>query len=201
MSDLDKTVEGENKQLMTDKPEGTPEPTLKELQDQFVKIQSDFQAKELEYRKQISGLDRKVSESEKLIQQKELDKLQGIEREKAEAELIRAENAKIRQENAENKKKRIIDSELFNSGIPSEFAKRINGQSAEEIQADVKEFKSYVEKLATERAEKIINEKLGGKPPVTGTAPGTKVITEAQFKAMNPRDHAAFFASGGKIEG
>jgi len=169
------------------KPEGAPEPTLKELQDIFLKSQSEFAAKELEYKKQISGLDRKVTESEKAIQQKELDKLQGIEREKAEAELIRAENAKIKKENAELERKRIIDSELFNSGIPSEFAKRINGQSVEEIQKDVKEFKDYIEKLAIERSEKIVNEKLSGKPPIIGVNTGIKT----EFTRDELKDSAA----------
>ena len=182
----------------------TTEPTLKELNDRFMQMEAEHKkaTAELEERKkEISGLNRKISEDEKTIKQKELEKLSGIEREKAEAELIRAENAKIKHENAELERKRIIDSEFFNSGIPSEFAKPINGQSVEEIQADVKEFNDFINKRVIELKEKAVNDALSGKAPAMGAAPGSKVITDAQFKAMNPRDHAAFFASGGKIEG
>jgi len=149
----------------------TTEPTLKELNDRFMQMEAEHKkaTAELEERKkEISGLNRKISEDEKTIKQKELEKLSGIEREKAEAELIRAENAKIKQENAELERKRIIDSELFNSGIPSEFAKRINGQTPEEIQADVKEFNDFINKRVIELKEKAVNDALSGKAPEVG---------------------------------
>jgi len=208
MSDANKPAETAVQQPLTDKPEVAITPTLQELQKQFedsqIAIQAkekEFAEKELELQKKISGLDRKNSEYQKQVEEERLSKLKG---EELALEKLRIIEEKVKQgerENAELNRKRIIDSELFNSGIPSEFAKRINGQSVEEIQKDVKEFKDYIEKLAIERSEKIVNEKLSGKPPIIGVNPGSKVITEAQFLQMNPRDHSAFFASGGKIEG
>jgi hypothetical protein len=137
-------------------------------------------------KKEISGLNRKNSEYEKAIQQKELEKLSEVEKEKALTEIARKEREQEQQITESLRRERIIDKTLFDAGIPLEFAKRINGKDESEIQADVKEFKSYVEKLATERAEKIINEKLGGKPPVTGTAPGTQTITRVEFNSLTP---------------
>ena len=175
MSEVNKPVETEMQQPLTDKPEVAIQPTLSELQKQFEESQTaikakekEFAEKELELQKKISGLDRKNSEYQKQVEEERLSKLQG---EELALEKLRIIEEKVKQgerENAELNRKRIIDSELFNSGIPSEFAKRINGQTPEEIQADVKEFNDFINKRVIELKEKAVNDALSGKAPEVG---------------------------------
>ena len=93
-------------------------------------------------------------------------------------------------------------------GLTSDFADLITGNDYDEIDGKIQTFTKIKESMSKdyEKQIKTLTEELNilkanGNIPVKGTSAGTKVITEAQFQAMNPRDHAAFFASGGLIEG
>lgn len=196
---INEAVQAEKQETSINQEE-TNQPTLKDLQDQFLKTQEDFQRKEAEYKKMISGLDRKVTESEKLIQQKELEKLNEVEREKALTEIAKQERLKEQELTESLKRERIIDRTLIGAGIPVEFAKRISGKDESEIQEDVKEFNAYIEKLVNSRVEKTINEKLSGKPPIIGVPVDIKVVTSAQWLTMNPREQEKFINSGGQIK-
>ena len=69
----------------------------------------------------------------------------------------------------------------------------------------IKSFKDTLtkdyEKQLKAKDEEIAILKANGVVPPKGTPSGAKTITEAQFNAMDTRDHAAFFASGGTISG
>lgn len=163
------------------------EPTLKELNDRYLQMEAEHKKAlaELEDRKkEISGLNRKISEDEKVIKQKELEKLGEKERAAAELEIARKEREKIENETRELKRQRIVDAALIDAGIPIEFAKRINGQDEAEIQADVKAFKGYIDSLVNALKEKAVAEALAGKAPVSGKVESGKKMTLEEIEKL-----------------
>lgn len=182
----DTTIPGQATQSQTTdlQPAGavTTEPTLKELNDQFLamKAQAEKAARELEIsKKEIAGLNRKNSEYEKAIQAKELEKLSEKERAEAELEIKRKEKEQLENEIKNLSRSRVVDKVLFENNIPPDFANRIKGETEEEIIKDVKALNDYINKIVEERKTKEINTALGGPPPVAGNTPnGTKMTLE-----------------------
>lgn len=194
----DTTVQGATQEpASTQIPAAVTEPTLKELNDRFLQMEAEHKraTAELEERKkEISGLNRKISEDEKVIKQKELEKLSEQDRAKAELEMIRQEKLKTENEIKEMARGRVIDKALIDAGIPLEFAKRISGQDESEIQADVKAFKSYIDKLVNDLKEKAVNEALAGKAPAGGKAPNAserQKLIDQYNEAEKRKDGAA----------
>lgn len=190
--------------------EGTVQPTLEELQKEFLIIKQNAENDRLEKeriqreletkKKELSTRDSKITEFQEMLKKKEREKLDEKEIDRLEKEDLLKEKQRIENEIKELNRGRIVDKALIDSSLPIEFlSDRIKGGSESEIQADVKAFKSYIDKLVNELKEKAVNEALAGKAPAGGSSPNSKTITEAQFNAMDPRDRAAFFASGGKI--
>lgn len=180
MPEEQKPVEGASQQteIQTEPQAGTTQSTPISNED-YQKL-----LKELENsKKEISGLNRKISEDEKTLKQKELENLKGIERERAELELIKAEKEKIAREAEELRRSRIVDKALTDMGIPLEFAKHISGSDELEILQNVKEVSDYVDKLVNQRVEKIIAEKLSGKAPVIGNIPVNNDLQSQYNKA------------------
>jgi hypothetical protein len=179
MLQSDTTVQGATQdQASTQIPAAVTEPTLKELNDRFVAMEAEHKraTAELEERKrEISGLNRKISEDEKVIKQKELEKLSEVEKEKALTEMARKEREAEEAISASLRRDRIVDKALFDAGIPLEFAKRVSGKEESEILEDVKVFKDYIDKLVNEKKEKAVNEALAGKAPAAGKAPNASL--------------------------
>ena len=181
----DTTIPGQDTSQVTDpQPAGAPngEPTLKELNDQFLKMKVDHEKalQELEIsKKEIAGLNRKNSEYEKAIQAKELEKLSEKERAEAELEIKRKEKEQLDNEIKNLSRSRVVDKILFENNIPPDFANRIKGETEEEITKDIKMFNDYINKIVEERVTKQVNEKLSGRAPVAGNTPnGTKMTLE-----------------------
>jgi len=182
----DTTIPGQaiQSQVTDPQPAGAPngEPTLKELNDQFLKMKADHEKalQELEIsKKEIAGLNRKNSEYEKAIQAKELEKLSEKERAEAELEIKRKEKEQLDNEIKNLSRSRVVDKVLFENNIPPDFADRIKGETEEEIIKDVKMFNDYINKIVEERKTKEINTALGGRAPVAGNTPnGTKMTLE-----------------------
>jgi len=173
------------------------EPTLKELNDQFLKMKADHEKalQELETsKKEIAGLNRKNTEYEKTIQTKELEKLSEKERAEAELEIKRKEKEQLDSEIKNLARSRIVDKTLFDSGMPSDFSDRIKGDNEDEIKADVKKLNEYIDKLVVERVTKQVNEKLGGAAPIGGTVTAPTGIQEQYNKAKAERKHAEMIA-------
>lgn len=171
---------------------GAVSPTLEEFQKAITQLETAS--------KEISGLNRKISEMEKAAKQKEIESLKGSEREKAEAELLRQEKEKLLKENQEIVKSRIKDRELFNAGIPTEFAKRIIGDSEDEIISDVKGFKEFIDKLVNAKAEAEINKRLGGKAPnITPGIISEGAITRQEFNNKSDSEKLKLVANKTKI--
>lgn len=165
----------------------TAEPTLKELNDQFLKMKADHEKalQELETsKKEIAGLNRKNTEYEKTIQTKELEKLNEKERAEAELEIKRKEKDHLDSEIKNLARSRIVDKTLFDSGMPSDFSDRIKGDNEDEIKADVKKLNEYIDKIVIERVTKQVNEKLGGKAPVAGNTQRTMKMTLEEIEKL-----------------
>lgn len=175
MEESQKTDQGVTQEPVTTQA-GTDQSTPNPLQDEIEKMKKLLE----DQKKEISGLNRKISDDEKLIKQKELEALKGVEREKAEVELAKAEKERVLKEVEELKRSRIVDKALSDAGIPLEFAKRISGQSEEEITADVKEFNEFIESVVKSKVEKAVNTALAGKAPAAGAAPTTGDL-QAQY--------------------
>jgi hypothetical protein len=141
-------------------------------------------------KKEIAGLNRKISEDEKLIKQKELEKLQGVERERAEIEMLKAEKERIEKEARDIARSRIVDKALFEANIPQEFSKYIGSQDETDIINDVKQFNDYINKIVEDRVSKTVNEKLSGKPPVGGQTVVTNDLQSQYDKAKADRNFA-----------
>ncbi len=166
-------------------------------------IQVDVQAKidaainevSNNFKSEIAGLNRKNSEMQETLKQKELEGKSDAEK----TELMRLEKEKIEQEIVALNRGRLIDKHLDSAGLPLEFAKRISGEDEANIEIDIREFSEYIDKLAQEKADKIINERLGGKPPEGGETPAVGEITREQFEQMSPFEKAGLVKKGTKI--
>lgn len=155
MSDDVKDVEdqGENVDV---KQEDVKEKSIDEIK---AEIAAEFAKKEEDYKKKISTLDRVITE-------KEREKLS--ETEKAKAELQDALSAKEQamKEVEDFRRKRVVDSTLYNAGLPAElFEGRVIGQSEDEIKKDITNLKTFIDQLVDKGVETKTKELLKGKSP------------------------------------
>jgi hypothetical protein len=130
------------------------------------------------HKKEIAGLNRRNSELEKALKEKEdhekeleLKSLDEKERSKRELELAKEEKKKIEEETQKLKIERIIDKSLFDVGLPQEFAKHINGETEEEIKDDISGLNEFINKQVEDRIEKEINKRLSGNKPIGNDKP------------------------------
>jgi chromosome segregation ATPase len=145
------------------------------------------------YKSDLSGKDKKLTELQKEVK----------------ARMSAEEQAKMQAE--EERKEWLSDIAQTKAqalSLDEKHSALIKGNSKDEINAAAELVKSFKDSVVKEYEKKIktLEEELNilkanGSAPVKGIATGTKVITEAQFKAMNPRDHMTFFNDGGRIEG
>jgi hypothetical protein len=164
------------------------------IEEQIAKAKAEAYAEaEGKYKNEISTRDTKLTQYQKDLKAKMSDE----ERIKAEAE---AERREWLSDIAQTKAQAL--------SLDEKHSALIKGNSKDEINAAAELVKSFKDSVVKEYEKKIktLEEELNilkanGSAPVKGIATGTKVITEAQFKAMNPRDHMTFFNDGGRIEG
>lgn len=172
------------------------EQEVQELQAQApeekTEINTDDKLKEMEerWKKEIAGLNRRNSELQKTLEEKELEKLN--EEDKAKEQLRRAQEDKerIETEIKELNKSRLVDKYLHESNLPTNLAKRINGEDEETIQADVKDLVDFINAEVEKRAEATINERLGGQPPKSGATPDDTTL-QAQYEAAKKAGNIA----------
>jgi len=180
-------------------PATTEGATIETAEPKAIDIQAEIKAAleeaTKEFKTQISGLDKKNTELQKALKEKELEGK--TEEEKAEA--LRQEREQLLKENARILRDRIVDKKLNDAGLPLDFAKRIIGDEESEILEDITAFKDYIEKAAQSKADSIIAERMSGKKPEGGDAPTGNTISNAEFMALSAKEKAAFMAKGGKI--
>lgn len=115
-------------------------------------------------------------------------------REQKELREIREELAKEKAEKAATIRREALrkaaNEKKFDPDLAAELA--VFGDDAEKM-LDL--FAGKMSALVKSQYEETARAKLGGSSPVEGSAKNTKA--QAEIEAMNPRDRAQFFASGG----
>lgn len=118
------------------------------------------------YKKEIAGLNKRNSELEKKVKLTEQEKMTEAERLEAERKELQAEKDAIKREKINLQ----IIKELASVGLPPDFANRISGETEDEIKADVKAMKEFLDKKAHELSEAEIAKRLQGDIPKGGAA-------------------------------
>ena len=142
------------------------------------------------YKKEIAGLNKKNSELEGKVKKTEQEKMTEAERIEAERKELEAEKQTIKQQKIDL----MVAKELANSGLPEEFAKRISGETEDEIKADVKWLKDFLTTKAHELSQGEIAKRLGGEPPKGGQKPDVSTLQGMYDKAKTRNDVAGMVA-------
>ena len=152
-------------------------------------------AKDEIYKKEIQGLNRKITEMEKALQSKELEKMNAEQRAAKELELATIERDRIINETISLKRQNAVVS----IGLDKDAEVLISGKTDEEIAASVKLLSDIIEKAADKKAEAARNALLGGKEPAAGNNPAGLTMARAEFFALSPQQQTEFIKSRGKI--
>lgn len=131
------------------------EPDQKEEQQE----QAEQQAPADNYKAEIAGLNRKVTELKK-----QLDQANMTAEQKAEA--ARQEKKQLEQETINLRRSLAIEKELADANIPQDLADRVKGNTPEEIQEDIQKFKTYLDGLVKERTAGVVTSTIS--PPKGG---------------------------------
>jgi hypothetical protein len=100
---------------------------------------------------------------------------------------------------AERERKLTVIEALADVGLPPDFANRISGKSEDEIKADAKALKEFLDKKAHELSEAEIAKRLKGDTPKGGQNPTGKTMSREAFQKLDPKSRIDFMSSGGKL--
>ena len=128
-----------------------------------------------EYEAKLAEANSKLAE----IQKSQMTDEQKREAEKRELE----ERAKAL---AERERKLTVIEALADVGLPADFANRISGKDEDEIKADAKALKEFLDKKAHEMSEAEIAKRLKGEVPKGGET--KKKLTEAEIEKLPTRE-------------
>lgn len=151
------------------------------------KLKSELEER---YKKEIAGLNKRNSELEGKVKKTELEKMSEAERIEAERKELEAEKQTIKQQKIDL----MVAKELANSGLPEEFAKRISGETEDEIKADVKWLKDFLTSKAHELSEGEIAKRLAGDTPKGGQKTDVSTLQGMYDKAKARNDVAGMVA-------
>ena len=87
---------------------------------------------------------------------------------------------------ADRERKLTVIEALADVGLPPDFANRISGKSEDEIKADAKVLKEFLDKKAHELSEAEIAKRLKGDTPKGGES--KKKLTEAEIEKLPTRE-------------
>lgn len=141
-----------------------------------------------EYEAKLAEANSKLAE----IQKSQMTDEQKREAEKRELE----ERAKAL---AERERKLTVIEALAGVGLPPDFANRISGTTEDEIKADAKALKEFLDARAHELSEAEIAKRLKGDTPKGGQKPSDKVMTRESFEKLDPQAKIDFIVAGGKL--
>jgi hypothetical protein len=164
-------------------PQVQAEPQIDDVQ---AKIDAAIAAQSEVFKKEINGLNRRNSDLEKKLQEKDLEKLNVEERAKKELEMAQTERDKILGETISLKKRNAV----VNAGLDESFARRIIGNTQEEIDAEIIEIKAVYEKDIKARLEIERNKFFGGNPPTGGNPPQASTPQSMYAEAMKNGNQA-----------
>lgn len=119
-----------------------------------------------------------------------------------DAERIEAERKEFEEKSkalAERERKLTIIEALAGVGLPPGFANRISGNTEDEIIADAKALKEFLDTRAHELSEAEIAKRLKGDTPKGGQKTSDKVITRESFEKLDPQAKIDFMVAGGKL--
>ena len=177
-------------QVKATEPQATEQAKPTEIEKRLAEL-------EQKYPKELAGLNKRNSELE--------NKLKALEREKmTEAEKLEAMRKEVEEEKQSAKREKMDFlklKHLTGAGLPEDFAKRITGESEEDIKADVLTVKAFVESLAHKLSDSEIAKKLGGTAPKGGETGNAKIMTREAFEKMPANERYTFMNAGGKLEG
>ena len=142
------------------------------------------------YKKELAGLNKRNSELEKKVKLTEQEKMTEAERLEAERKELQAEKDAIKREKINLQ----IIKELASVGLPADFANRISGETEDEIKADVKAMKDFLDKKAHELSEAEIAKRLAGDAPKGGQKTDVSTLQGMYDKAKARNDVAGMVA-------
>ena len=142
------------------------------------------------YKKELAGLNKRNSELEKKVKLTEQEKMTEAERLEAERKELQAEKDAIKREKINLQ----IIKELASVGLPADFANRISGETEDEIKADVKALKDFLDKKAHELSEAEIAKRLAGDAPKGGQKTDVSTLQGMYDKAKARNDVAGMLA-------
>ena len=82
----------------------------------------------------------------------------------------------------------MISTKLYNAGLDGDFAKRIIGETEEEIDADIATLKEFITQQKNKAVETEINTRLAGKAPEGGAKPDVGGLQAAYNDAKAKND-------------
>ena len=123
------------------------------------------------------------------------------------AKMTDAERIEAERKEFEEKSKTLINRErkltiieaLVSVGLPKDFANRISGNTEDEIIADAKALKEFLDTRAHELSEAEIAKRLKGDIPKGGQKTSDKVMTRESFEKLDPQAKIDFMVAGGKL--
>ena len=167
------------------------EQDTKDIETMIAEANAKLKAElEERYKKEIAGLNKRNSELESKVKKTELEKMSEAERIEAERKELEAEKQTIKQQKIDL----MVAKELANSGLPEEFAKRISGETEDEIKADVKWLKDFLTSKARELSEGEIAKRLAGDAPKGGQKTDVSTLQGMYDKAKARNDVAGMVA-------
>lgn len=168
--------------------QGDDQGQVQELQSQITELTDLINKQKTE----ISGLDKKVGSLQK--EKQELENARVQNQESAE-ELLKARKQEL--ESTQNelkaaKREKNVFKALSDAQLDTDlFAGRVQGDTLEEIEADVKAFSEMFNKAAHDAGQQFVKETYypGGDKPKDGGAPeGVKEISRDEFDKLNPAE-------------
>lgn len=142
--------------------------------------QAEQQAPADNYKAEIAGLNRKVAELKK-----QLDQANMTAEQKAEA--ARKEKKQLEQETINLRRSLAIEKELADANIPQDLADRVIGNTPEEIQEDIQKFKTYLDGLVKERTAGVVTSNIEGPPKGGDDEPAMSYDDIARMKDHKER--------------
>lgn len=149
--------------------------------------------------KELAGLNRKISEMEKILKQAELAKLDDVSRAKAEADNAKAERDALIKETQKLRIDMHKEKSLIKVGIPTDFMKYLNGDTEEDVDTNIKGLKEFLDKELDSRMKTATAKLLSGDVPNAVTTPGAKTMKRDAFFTLDAKAQGEYVKAGGKI--
>jgi len=189
------TPEAVTPEAGTPEEQETAQPTIEEL---TAKIKAETEAKT---KNEISGLNRRLNEVLKQLDEEKTAKMSQKERDEHELKKTLEDRDRAATEANEYKMELARTKAVAETGLSDKFINRLTGTNADEIMQDAKAFKAIFDEEVAKKVADEVNKKLAGGAPVgSGGKLPTKTMTLTEFSTLSGKEQSAFMASGGQIK-